>query len=111
MILPTLCSRGVCSQKSSRDSTPMTQQGGSSTSQQGTGSGSGVDPGLTYSGSGSGSTGSGSGQTMVADGSWLAGLAMGDSPRTVSPSSLQSALIALAALFIITTLSSNILNL
>ncbi|KAF3434682.1 hypothetical protein FNV43_RR21767 [Rhamnella rubrinervis] len=100
------------SQKSSRDSTPVAQGGGSSTSQQGTGSGSGIDPGLTYSGSESGSTGSGSGQTMLADGSWLAGLAMGDSPRTVSPSSLQSALIALAALFITTaTLSYDVLNL
>ncbi|XP_057750679.1 thaumatin-like protein 1 [Arachis stenosperma] len=118
------------SQKSSRDTTPMssttptigsgigtpmtpttpmasgtgigTQTGtgtgigtGSTGSQEGagfayTGAGVGVDPGLGYSssvtGSGSGS-GSGSGEAMLADGSYLAGLAMGDSPRSTTFSS------------------------
>ncbi|MBA0706446.1 hypothetical protein Golax_018554, partial [Gossypium laxum] len=81
------------SQKSSRDATPATEATPvtGSTSQ-----GSGTQPGFTYSGNGYGysvsgygypgsgsSTGSGSGQTMLTDGSWLAGLAMGDSPRTI----------------------------
>lgn len=84
-----------CSQKSSRDSTPMT---GGATSQEGV---AGADPGFTYSGSTAGTvpvtgsvlvTGSGgsSGEAMLADGSWLAGLAMGDSPRTVCPSTLMT---------------------
>lgn len=65
-------------------------------SQSGSGysaSGSGSDSGSGYSVSGSGS-GSEAGEAMMADGSWLAGLAMGDSPRTLSPSGLQSALLA-----------------
>ncbi|XP_015893386.3 thaumatin-like protein 1 isoform X1 [Ziziphus jujuba] len=104
------------SQKSSRDSTPMT--GGSSTTpSQGTVpgsgsgyvSGSGTDPGLTYPGTDSGSSGSGSGETMLADGSWLAGLAMGDSsPSAVSPSTLKSAFIALAAFSVTFILSCSI---
>ncbi|PPS14791.1 hypothetical protein GOBAR_AA05778 [Gossypium barbadense] len=80
-------------QKSSRDATPATEATPvtGSTPQE-----SGTQPGLTYSGNGYGysvsgygypgsgsSTGSGSGQTMLTDGSWLAGLAMGDSPRTI----------------------------
>ncbi|XP_059463086.1 thaumatin-like protein 1 isoform X2 [Corylus avellana] len=92
------------SQKSSNP-TPMTStassQGGSGSeySVPGTGysvsgSGSGSVPG---SQSGSGSE-SGSGEAMFADGSYLAGLAMGDSSRTLSPSALQSALISWATL-------------
>jgi hypothetical protein len=70
----------------------------STAASQGTGSEYSV-PGSGYSvpGSGSGS-GSGSGEAMLADGSWLAGLAMGDSSRTLSPSVLQSALISWATL-------------
>ncbi|KAF5745370.1 pathogenesis-related protein 5-like isoform X2 [Tripterygium wilfordii] len=75
------------SQKSSSSATPATE---TSTSQ-----GSGVESqpgyGFTYSGSGSDTvSGSGSvgGETMLADGSWLAGLAMGDSPRTTTTESL-----------------------
>ncbi|KAM5550030.1 thaumatin-like protein 1 [Rosa sericea] len=92
------------SQKSSRDSTPMT---GGATSQDGV---AGADSGgFTYSGSTAGSVpgtgsvpvtgsgGSGSGEAMLADGSWLAGLAMGDSPRTLCPSTLMT----LSTLFII----------
>ncbi|WRX28843.1 Multi antimicrobial extrusion protein - like 10 [Theobroma cacao] len=41
---------------------------------------------------------SGYGQTMLTDGSWFAGLAMGDSPRTASPSIPQSVLMALTAI-------------
>ncbi|XP_061372404.1 thaumatin-like protein 1 isoform X2 [Gastrolobium bilobum] len=60
------------SQKSSRDTNPTS----STTSQQGSGtSGSaGTEQG----------SGSGSGDAMLADGSYLAGLAMGDSPRMFS---------------------------
>ncbi|KAJ9189591.1 hypothetical protein P3X46_000865 [Hevea brasiliensis] len=83
------------SQKSSSYSTPMT----AATTTPGEVSGSGS--GLEYSGSGSDSgsesisgSGTGSGETMLADGSWLAGLAMGDSHRTVSPIALKSALLA-----------------
>ena len=47
----------------------------------------GSDPALGYSSvSGSGSS-SGSGEAMLADGSYLAGLAMGDSPRSRTVSS------------------------
>lgn len=52
---------------------------------------SGSDP---YSASGSGS------QQMVADGSWLAGLAMGDSTRISCASALHSALFIASAIFI-----------
>eukprot|EP00258_Populus_trichocarpa_P017653 XP_006379282.1 thaumatin-like protein 1 isoform X2 [Populus trichocarpa] len=81
------------SQKSSSYSTPTTE--GTTTSQ-----GSGTGSGLEYAGTGSGTesgagsgTGSG-GETMLADGSWLAGLAMGDSYKTASPSALQSTIMA-----------------
>lgn len=105
-----------CSQKSSRDATPATEATpvtGSTTQ------GSGTQPGLTYSGNGYGysvsgtgypgsgsSTGSGSGQTMLTDGSWLAGLAMGDSPRTIpSPAFLLPfALMASTALSFLSSL-------
>ncbi|TKY75484.1 Thaumatin protein [Spatholobus suberectus] len=74
------------SQKSSRDTSPMT----STASQQGSGIGSGgtgstgTDEGLGYSidGYGSGSNSERSGEAVLADGSYLAGLAMGESPRT-----------------------------
>lgn len=89
-----------CSQKSSSYSTPTTE--GTTTSQ-----GSGTGSGLEYTGSGSGidsgagsGTGSG-GETMLADGSWLAGLAMGDSYKTASPSALQSAIMAFTTLVLI----------
>ncbi|GAV88401.1 Thaumatin domain-containing protein [Cephalotus follicularis] len=92
------------SQKSSSYSKPTTD-----TTSQGSSQESGSESGLTYSGygsvtysgSGSGSvsgSGSGSGEVLV-DGSWLAGLAMGDSPRTTSPCGLQNAM-ALTALFL-----------
>ncbi|XVE48876.1 hypothetical protein DITRI_Ditri01bG0037100 [Diplodiscus trichospermus] len=109
------------SQKSSRDATPVTEAPpvtGSTTQ----GSGSESESGLTYSGNGyaytgsgysssgygysgtgysgsgmSSESGSGQGQTMLTDGSWLAGLAMGDSQRTASPSILQSVLMASTA--------------
>lgn len=96
----------ICSQKSSRDSTPMT---GGATSQEGL---AGSEPGFTYPGSttgsdpGSGSVpvtgsgGSGSGEAILADGSWLAGLAMGGSPRTLI-TLCPSALITLSTLFTI----------
>uniref|UniRef100_A0A2N9I3C5 Thaumatin-like protein n=2 Tax=Fagus sylvatica TaxID=28930 RepID=A0A2N9I3C5_FAGSY len=93
------------SQKSSRDSTPMTtatsQGAGSQTGSGYTVSGSGTVAGYSVSGSGSGSgSESGAGEAELADGSWLAGLAMGDSPRILSPSTLKSAVIALATLSI-----------
>lgn len=46
------------------------------------GIGSGIGYGFTYTGSGSGSN-SGSGEAILADGTYLAGLAMGDSYRTL----------------------------
>ncbi|EOX97716.1 hypothetical protein QUC31_015557 [Theobroma cacao] len=105
------------SQKSSRDTTPVTEATPvTGSTSQGSGSESGVSysgNGYGYSGSGYSSSGygysgtgysgsgssseSGSGQTMLTDGSWLAGLAMGDSPRTASPSIPQSVLMALTA--------------
>ncbi|XP_038998090.1 thaumatin-like protein 1 isoform X2 [Hibiscus syriacus] len=65
--------------------------------------GSGSEPGLTYSDNGSyGYSGSdssteagGSGEAMLTDGSWLAGLAMGESATTSDPCILQYALMAL----------------
>ncbi|KAM7479428.1 hypothetical protein LguiA_027641 [Lonicera macranthoides] len=56
------------------------------------GSGSGTETGSGSSNMGSG-TGSGS-EALLADGSYLAGLAMGDSPRVLPPRALQSALIS-----------------
>jgi hypothetical protein len=89
-----------CSQKSSSYSTPTTE---GTTTPQGSGTGSGLE----YTGSGSGidsgagsGTGSG-GETMLADGSWLAGLAMGDSYKTASPTALQSAIMAFTTLVLI----------
>ncbi|KAK8668464.1 hypothetical protein V6N13_105917 [Hibiscus sabdariffa] len=100
------------SQKSSRDATPATDATPMTGS---TSQGSGTEPGLTYSGDGYGysgsgysnpgygypgsgsSSGSGAEQTVMTDGSWLAGLAMGDSPRTASPSFLPFAVMASAA--------------
>ncbi|KAG7978193.1 hypothetical protein I3843_05G072000 [Carya illinoinensis] len=95
------------SQKSTKDPTPMTSttpqgsgsQSGSGYSVSGSGSGSGSESGSGYSVPGSGSeSGSGAGEALMTDGSWLAGLAMGDSSRTHSPSTVQSALIAFATL-------------
>lgn len=102
-------SNQFCSQKSSSYATPNT--GSSSQQQQGSGSGieysgygygseyipgSGVGTGSGYLGSG-GSTESGGG-SVLADGSYLAGLAMGDSPRTASLSALQFAVVAFTSL-------------
>lgn len=75
----------------------------------GSGSGSGSDTmgsGSDTMGSGSDTMGSGSGsgsasEAMLADGTYLARLAMGDSTRTISPSALHSALIAYATLSLI----------
>ncbi|XP_022146197.1 thaumatin-like protein 1 [Momordica charantia] len=87
------------SQKSSSFPTPTTAETSQGFgSETGSGSGSGSEYGMGYSGasgtdmlgagasSGSGS-GSGTGETMLADGSWLAGLAMGNSAKTVSSTS------------------------
>lgn len=106
------------SQKSSRDTTtPATSGGGASQgavpgSDSGltySDSGSGSQPGFAYSDSGAGAgsglgsgTGTGSGTrtgsegTYLADGSWLAGLAMGDSTKIATPT-LHTALIASSA--------------
>ncbi|KAG8497827.1 hypothetical protein CXB51_007233 [Gossypium anomalum] len=68
-------------------------------------SGSGYsNSGYGYSGSGSDSISDpdGTGKTMLTDGSWLAGLAMGDSPRT-TPWILQYALIASTSLLLMST--------
>lgn len=88
------------SQKSTRDPTPTTFEGTQTPDVSGSGSG------LTGSSSGSGSvdTGSGSGSgsgAMLADGSWLAGLAMGDSTRAASPSALQTGVIVSGAFYFI----------
>lgn len=62
----------------------------------GTGTGMGMDMnsgvGYMVTDSGSGSN-AGSGEAMLADGSYMAGLAMGGSPSLVLSSSLQSALV------------------
>lgn len=95
----------MCSQKSSRDTTtPATGGGvgsqGAAGSESGltySDSGSGSQPGFAYTDSGSGSgsvtgsgagSGAGSGGTILADGSWLAGLAMGGSTKRDTPSTL-----------------------
>lgn len=77
-----------CSQKSTRDSTPVAP---TMTTPPGSGMefGSGSETGSGYGGDSSTEPESGSGEVhgvmpLMADGSWLAGLAMGDSPRTVS---------------------------
>lgn len=64
---------------------------------------SGSVPGFTNSGSGSGFTYSGSGSgyipgtetkgTVMPDGSWLAGLAMGGSPMTLTPSAQRTSIL------------------
>ena len=97
-----------CSQKSSSFPTPTTPDASQEYgSESGFESGSGSEYGMGYSGSsgtdmlgrgassgselgsGSGSaSASGSGEAMLADGSWLAGLAMGDAAKTVSPPSI-----------------------
>ncbi|XP_022749203.1 pathogenesis-related protein 5-like [Durio zibethinus] len=105
------------SQKSSRDAIPVAEATPTTGS---TSQGSGSESELTYSGNGYGYSGPaysssgygyygteysgsgfnsevGSGQTGWTDGSWLAGLAMGDSPRTAYPYILQSVLMALTA--------------
>lgn len=80
---------------------------GATSQQQGAGSGveySGDGSGSGYPGSGAGTgtgtvtgSGSASGDAILADGSYLAGLAMGDSTRTASISALQISLLAFAA--------------
>ncbi|KAJ6402957.1 hypothetical protein OIU84_014964 [Salix udensis] len=81
------------SQKASSYSTPTTE---GTTTSQGLGTGSGLEYTGTSSGTeyGAGSGTGAGGETMLADGSWLAGLAMGDSYKTTTPSALQSALMA-----------------
>ncbi|KAI4297745.1 hypothetical protein L6164_037616 [Bauhinia variegata] len=93
------------SQKSSRDPTPMTstttpQGGQGSVTGIGTGTGTGTGFGYSVTGSGSGSS-SGSGETMLADGTYLAGLAMGDSPRRLPLSGLQSGFSAVTVLILL----------
>ncbi|KAG5526801.1 hypothetical protein RHGRI_032914 [Rhododendron griersonianum] len=81
-----------------------TMGSGSGSGTMGSGSGSGtMGSGSGTTGSGSETMGSGSGsgsasEAMLADGTYLARLAMGDSTRTLSPSALHSALIAYATL-------------
>lgn len=80
---------------------------GATSQQQGAGSGleySADGSGSGYPGSGAGTgtgtvtgSGSASGDAILADGSYLAGLAMGDSTRTASISALQISLVAFAA--------------
>ncbi|XP_031395110.1 thaumatin-like protein 1 [Punica granatum] len=83
------------SQKTTRDSTPVTT---------GASQGSGVEYN-SGSGTGSGSArGTGSGEVLT-DGSWLAGLAMGDSPRTVS-SNVLFLLIAPASIILLHSVSN-----
>ncbi|TXG64781.1 hypothetical protein EZV62_011775 [Acer yangbiense] len=87
----TFCPSSSPSQKSSSYAPPMTgsstsPQQGSSLDYSGYGSGSGY-PGTTTGAAGTGGTTesrTGSGETMLADGSYLAGLALGDSPRTTA---------------------------
>ncbi|KAH9694766.1 hypothetical protein WN943_024125 [Citrus x changshan-huyou] len=100
----TFCPSSSPSQKSSSYSTPVA---GATSQQQGAGSGleySADGSGSGYPGSGAGTgtgtvtgSGSASGDAMLADGSYLAGLAMGDSTRTASISALQISLVAFAA--------------
>ncbi|KAL3515010.1 hypothetical protein ACH5RR_021912 [Cinchona calisaya] len=87
------------SQKSSKDPTPTTTTNGdgSMSYEPGNNMGSQTGSGSMVMGSGSESSHTGS-EAMLADGSYLAGLAMGDSTRTLSASVLHSAgLFALAA--------------
>ncbi|KAK0581899.1 hypothetical protein LWI29_019352 [Acer saccharum] len=89
----TFCPSSSPSQKSSSYPPPITgsstsPQQGSSSDYSGYGSGSGY-AGTTTGTAGTGGTTesrTGSGETMLADGSYLAGLALGDSPRTTSAS-------------------------
>ncbi|KAH9655249.1 Pathogenesis-related thaumatin superfamily protein [Citrus sinensis] len=93
-----------CPSSSPSYSTPVA---GATSQQQGAGSGleySADGSGSGYPGSGAGTgtgtvtgSGSASGDAMLADGSYLAGLAMGDSTRTASISALQISLVAFAA--------------
>lgn len=89
------------SQKSSRESSPTSSSTTTttpSTTTNGDGSASASEPGTMGSGSVS-DTGSSGSQTMIGDGSWLAGLAMGDSPtRTLSPCALYSVFVVSATL-------------
>ncbi|KAJ0010985.1 hypothetical protein Pint_34349 [Pistacia integerrima] len=107
----TFCPSSSPSQKSSSYATPTTGSSSQQQQQQGSGSGieysgngygsgytpgSGAGTGSGYLGSGAG-TGSG-GSSVLADGTYLAGLAMGDSPRTASMSALQFTVVAFTAL-------------
>ncbi|KAJ6310835.1 hypothetical protein OIU76_015533 [Salix suchowensis] len=87
------------SQKSTSYSTPTTEGTPSQGSVTGSGLGYAGTGSDTAYGAGSG-TGSG-GATMLADGSWLAGLAMGDSYKTASPSALQSTMVAFTTSLVI----------
>lgn len=102
----TFCASSSPSQKASKDTTPIMQtpptlDGSESGSLTGS---SGSEP-MTDPGASSGAftvTGSGGGSdAMLTDGSWLAGLAMGDSTRTRSFSVLHSLFIAFSSLFLL----------
>ncbi|KAK6946408.1 Thaumatin family, partial [Dillenia turbinata] len=108
----TFCPSSSPSQKSSSYPTPVAS-GSTTPPSTGYGSGSGSmvygssTGAVSESGAGTGTMGSGtetgSGSTsgvMFADGSWLAGLAMGDSTRIISPSLLQSAFMALFSILL-----------
>lgn len=93
----------LCSQKSSKDATPMTTTNGGDGSMSESSGSMGSQTGSDSSGSGEMGSDSGSGsQALLADGSYLAGLAMGDSSRSLSSSSryaLGCALLAYAVFF------------
>lgn len=98
----TFCPSSTSQKSTATPSTPVgttTTDGSNGYIPGSTGSVSGsMDSGSGSVGSGSGS-GSGTGSTMLADGSWLAGLAMGDSTKTAA--SPKYALIASATFYLI----------
>lgn len=57
--------------------------------------------GTGYSGSGTTNSEPGSGQTMLTDGSWLAGLAMGDSPSVLKPVFMAATALSLLFSFLV----------
>ncbi|KAL0356592.1 UNVERIFIED_CONTAM: Thaumatin-like protein 1 [Sesamum calycinum] len=108
---PLFILRCSCSQKSSKDPNPtMTAPG--ATNADGSLSGSDTGTGGSASASGLGFTGSdpdsasGTGShAMLSDGSWLAGLAMGDSTRVYCSWTLQFAVFIASAIFIVSGFS------
>ncbi|PIN19175.1 hypothetical protein CDL12_08174 [Handroanthus impetiginosus] len=94
------------SQKSSKDPTPTTTVPGA-TNADGSVSGSGTNMVGSVSGSGLGVTGADTNpdsvtgsRAMLTDGTWLAGLAMGDSTRLYFSSALYYAVLIVSAIFI-----------